>query len=693
MKNRMLAFALSLALCSSLFNATVFAAQPGEVPNGGFTASGASAAPATLGGAEAVQTVTAIDYINMTFKCPLSEVEDTLEYFKTQYDVIRCTLQDGSMENFPVAWDFSAFADGGLGMLSAVGTVLLPEGYAFAQGITGVLTLTLNVTEAEETPPLPDHVVLVQLDLSDIYQYGIFLPLGDTQAMEEAFAQRMELMDEVYACDADITYEAQLSLERLDTSDVDIFAPGLTSIRAYFQLSENQPDAYPEGFFQLGESVREISIPVYVAPSEGLSLLFCGTSKYALSFEFFKPTFPTEEPVSLYYIKSDTELHILSLPEADWQLFPKDIDWGFDLRREEMEQNIYYYFRAQAEGGYSNIIMLIDDGQTILSVDHGGNRDGSSDNTDGSEPPLTQPPPQPPEDGDGADNGGITPPEQGDESAGNNGGGGNPSTPETPTPPERPAPTPTPPATEDKPNVTPPPSRAESEPPAETVRPAVPSIAPNAPTPPPSAPAAKAVATFGAQDAKNYEKLEHDSRTISGARLAHLLLEYPDAVPFGWNGMSIALPSDFLRGLALEDGALFSLTMTRSGENAFTLCATVNGEPLDTLAESRMLVTISDESSPLSLWLDEVRTDTPVTCEQGYAVFTVSRTGSYRLEASEAEAAAPPSASETKPVTTLAAEKVALPPVTIQDFIPMLATAGILLLLCAAIWWKRWRNR
>ncbi|MDD2980334.1 MAG: hypothetical protein PHN80_10205 [Hespellia sp.] len=181
------------------------------------------------------------------------------------------------------------------------------------------------------------------------------------------------------------------------------------------------------------------------------------------------------------------------------------------------------------------------------------------------------------------------------------------------------------------------------------------------------------------------EKSTDTYTLISGLRLKEMLGENGD-VRFSKQNVTITLPGNILRQWAIQDGSRFKITITRN-ENQFSFLVELDGKPMQGLTGTIIMLPFkaSDQSPVLALTdkNNEVLSYGTFDSDLGIATFTVDDPGTFLIE-------------EMTDKETLAAENISHTSVrkSGMTFLPVLLIAGLsaLMLSVGTYLRRRWKR-
>lgn len=464
---------------------------------------------------------------------------------------------------------------------------------------------------------------LTTIDSLSIYQKGCVILCGDTNELEETIAGWKFIFSDLAVSGDAPGSIAFLDLEYLDTSELDIYTPGTYNVRAIMQLQPHYLDDY-----YISDENRTINIPVYISEESGYKLHLVMDASFRYEYAWYSPD--GSLPLQIEYFKAGLDADYLQgdLVEVPWTVCTDDsiattTSSSLSIHK-PIPQGYAYYFRVKLENTYTDAVRVAYSAPPAKpDVGTSGNRDGD-DHEEPELPDLIQP------------------------------------VPETSNPSD------------------------EDEPPTAATEP--PSSSPDDSTQNRShvivsadSASAHSRAVYSASGSKDsstepsagaaVEIVTSTKTTLSGSRIRILLASQEKFITFAWNNICLRIPDSFFETLNLADDSLFSVEMTRNSDNAFALTITCDGRELTSLASSSVQFLMDAPKAALFLYLNGSKLDTAVTYEDGCAVFSITRTGTYEL-GSEGEAAP-----LTVTNTTFKSEHSKL----------LIPAAAILILICAAL--------
>lgn len=429
-----------------------------------------------------------------------------------------------------------------------------------------------NEGEWEGEDDVPEITVIWHADL---FLQARTLECGDEEGRSDLLDTLSQQFESIGGLTADYEYGAELVLDKIDTSNLDLSTPGTYTIVIRLKLS----DEYSSDFY-ISDETRTLHLSVTVTAPDKLTLTYSKTMDTYIQY-LVSPS-GDENPVLQYAVTGpDTEP-----AEADWT---SEIPDGFctysqngvRIYRSMLDPEKYYYLKVCRDDLTSNVVKLIPPTDNSINNGMGGDRDGSDTNDTTLDKPLVQTPPTNPgssssSDSDRSSSGGSSSEGKSDSS-----GGQSSQTAAS--------------ASQTSQNVA---SAPQSETETTTVS----------------------------------ERFDNSTLTISGSRLRMLLAPGTDIIPFGWNGISLEMPASFIETLALSDADMFSLTLTHEDKLAFSVLLTVSGTEIKELPSSLIRIPADPPEGGYSLLRSGETLPTDVSYENNCAVFTITRTGRYMLK-------------------------------------------------------------
>lgn len=429
-----------------------------------------------------------------------------------------------------------------------------------------------NEGEWEGEDDVPEITVIWNADL---FLQARTLECGDEEGRSDLLDTLSQQFESIGGWTADYEYEAELVLDKIDASDLDLSTPGTYTIVIRLKLS----DEYSSDFY-ISDETRTLHLSVTVTAPDKLTLTYSKTMDTYIQY-LVSPS-GDENPVLRYAVtEPDTEP-----AEADWT---SEIPDGFctysqngvRIYRSMLDPEKYYYLKVCRDDLTSNVVKLIPPTDNSINNGMGGDRDGSDTNDTTLDKPLVQTPPT---------NSGSSSSSASDRSS----SGGSSS--------------------EGKSDS----SGGQSSQTAASASQA-------------SQDAVSAPQTESATSTV-YERFDNSTLTISGSRLRMMLASDTEIIPFGWNGISLEMPASFIETLAPSDTDMFSLTLTHEDKLAFSVFLTVSGTEIKELPSSLIRIPAGSPEGVYSLLRSGETLPTNVSYENNCAVFTITRTGRYMLK-------------------------------------------------------------
>lgn len=429
-----------------------------------------------------------------------------------------------------------------------------------------------NEGEWEGEDDVPEITVIWHADL---FLQARTLECGDEEGRSDLLDTLSQQFESIGGLTADYEYGAELVLDKIDTSNLDLSTPGTYTIVIRLKLS----DEYSSDFY-ISDETRTLHLSVTVTAPDKLTLTYSKTMDTYIQY-LVSPS-GDENPVLQYAVtRPDTEP-----AEADWTSEIPDGFYtysqnGVRIYRSMLDPEKYYYLKVCRDDLTSNVVKLIPPTDNSINNGMGGDRDGSDTNDTTLDKPLVQTPPT---------NSGSSSSSDSDRSS----SGGSSS--------------------EGKSDS----SGGQSSQTAASASQA-------------SQDAVSAPQTESATSTV-YERFDNNTLTISGSRLRMMLASDTEIIPFGWNGISLEMPASFIETLALSDADMFSLTLTHEDKLAFSVLLTVSGTEIKELPSSLIRIPADPPEGGYSLLRSGETLPTDVSYENNCAVFTITRTGRYMLK-------------------------------------------------------------
>ncbi|MGL5259905.1 MAG: hypothetical protein ACRC7V_07330 [Lachnospiraceae bacterium] len=483
----------------------------------------------------------------------------------------------------------------------------------------------------ESPNDLPEITTIFNKDLltqNRVLSYGDTAELDD---MENALTSSFQTMAGL----TDDDQEALLVVDRIELGTIDVFKPGAYPITVILKLHEDYINN-----FTISDETRTLHFYIYVTNKDDISLLFISSTTVRIQYEIING----QENLSLWYAVTESGTE----PDSEtWQLCPTDglcilnLD-SLYIYREKLTTDQEYWFQLRSTDATSNIIRInLNDLPNSSDGNYmGGDKDGNDNDDSTIVPPLIQKPP--------------LPPSVSSENSTENNNDSKPSEPETQTP------------------TIPPESNAETSNDVDSI----PTIKPVFKT---DLPDDEQIHS----DSQNYEKVDGDTLTISGARLAWLIQRNSPFIPFGWNEISLSIPTEVLSALSLSSNEMLSLTLTKESNLSFTITLMVNERQIQELGSTVVRLPASEPQGRYTLSFDEVPLSTSISFENGFAVFTINQTGYYQLiEDTELE-------STQIPIQSTEDEEFPLPFPEKRNFLPSILAGIIMLTGSIFLYWRK----
>ncbi|MCI6629704.1 MAG: hypothetical protein MSH20_02700, partial [Lachnospiraceae bacterium] len=241
-----------------------------------------------------------------------------------------------------------------------------------------------NEGEWEGEDDVPEITVIWNADL---FLQARTLECGDEEGRSDLLDTLSQQFESIGGWTADNEYEAELVLDKIDASDLDLSTPGTYTIVIRLKLS----DEYSSDFY-ISDETRTLHLSVTVTAPDKLTLTYSKTMDTYIQY-LVSPS-GDENPVLRYAVtEPDTEP-----AEADWT---SEIPNGFctysqngvRIYRSMLDPEKYYYLKVCRDDLTSNVVKLIPPTDNSINNGMGGDRDGSDTNDTTLDKPLVQTPP------------------------------------------------------------------------------------------------------------------------------------------------------------------------------------------------------------------------------------------------------------------------------------------------------------
>ena len=499
------------------------------------------------------------------------------------------TPDGGTMEkSLRVDWGdiLNAIDSAVVGAYAAVGTIVAPDGYRFAEGVLTEIQIPVHVVE------LSSPFVITAID--EWYPYADALAVlqgGDPEEIARYFAESPLSMK---CYDADGKFFAapiQWDFSGIDTSTVGLYqAVGtvLTPENAAFSDELTLP-------------TPRIPVSVQAAGRPDINCFFTGRGEF--SFPWVAPPGDLSN-ISVWLSEND----------GAWTQLEKGIYIGADqfcLQSSVLTKGSSYRLQVDYDGGRTNLLSFTYD--DVIRIDNYAEGDRDGGDAGGSKPDgdHQQKPPTPEGGGNGGSNdntGGNDNTGSNDNTGGNeNGSADQPVGDREPT--DATPPTVIPPSgiPESGDTSVPGPSEEAAPQPEGTQREqATQPLRQDKQTTGQSGPI-KTEPSSGDADFAEVFGENHD--LISGTRL-RLMLESTGAAQFTKQGITVRFSADTLNARQIQEGDRIAVTVEKEGEDTVFLAVSINDVPLSDLPDTQLMAPYqaADEEAALLLTDEQGRT-------------------------------------------------------------------------------------
>lgn len=597
---------------------------------------------------ENMQDLSSLPLITLPLRStPSDDDMEAVYLLALQHSAVVATIRENGVsrqEFLSVDWDFSTINQTAQGDYAAIGHIVLPEGYAFAENVIQSLSIPIRVETQEAA---------VITSVENWYAYtGAYaiLQRSSLDTLAETLQSSPDRL-ECYTADGH-SYTATVEW---DLSGIDVQTVGV--YQAIGTISPPENTVFAEGL-----SLPTISMPISVqaAGQPDINCLLAGRGQ--LIFPWISPP---------EYI--DT-MHVwLSENNGDWKKLEDEYyldHTALHLFTDCLNQGNQYRLQVDYDGGQTGILTFTYNEDIALEDYHDGDRDGG-DIEGNSSSDIIQPAPQPlPNDSHPSD--------------------------DKPKPDDsRPSDDTEEPNNQDEPEVG---DDAEAEPLPEAPNfPLPPQILPPYIAPPtqiddilfpsvslpsndhPSGPIRLTIATpaVAASNSKAIEAFTDTTDCISGTRFLMMLQAGNGKAIFSKGGISISIPEASLpREIQADDW--IEVTLQSNDDGGFTFLFALNGTTINDLPNVTVMLPWDNSDTQGTLLDEEGFTFERTHYEKstGIASFSIYHCGTYRLSTPTSHASAQTQA-----------------PTDIYQSFPIIPTAIIISTLLGAIGILMWRKR
>lgn len=222
-----------------------------------------------------------------------------------------------------------------------------------------------NILEKSNSPILINHLVNY-----DLFVRGRMIVLNDV----DTWNRTINTWNAVFANLGgynDSGDEVPITLQSLDTSQVDLAKPGYYTVTVHLQILEPFSNDYI-----LDKSIQSFSIPICVTDPQQFDLFIIGSNANSIDLTWRKSL---SEPLTLYYIDASTVLTDEMLTSVSWNVYQSNIPSTatvFSIQTNDLTEGHEYYFYLQSGTDISNYVHLSYTEQKWNHEYMGGDRDG-----------------------------------------------------------------------------------------------------------------------------------------------------------------------------------------------------------------------------------------------------------------------------------------------------------------------------
>ncbi len=245
---------------------------------------------------------------------------------------------------------------------------LLALFFCFHQPVLAALPSDIasaDISEESNSPILINHLVNY-----DLFIRGRMITLNDTETWNRTVSSWNTVFANLGGYN-DSGEEVLITLQLLDTSQVDLTKPGYYTVTVHLQIPEPFNSDYV-----LDESIQQFSIPICIADPQQLNLFVIGTDKDGIDLTWGNSA---TEPLTLYFINSPTVLTDEMLASASWNIYASNIPptaTVFSIQTANLTEGHEYYFYLESNNNHSNYVHFSYTNQQWNHEYMGGDRDG-----------------------------------------------------------------------------------------------------------------------------------------------------------------------------------------------------------------------------------------------------------------------------------------------------------------------------
>ena len=558
--------------------------------------------------------------VNACTKNPFSASPDTVYYLQADWSIEGQAQTDTEYDNIHFTLSSTP------GRYEITGKVIIPRGFRLAEDLQPpTVRLYINVLAEEEK--------------KEITNLNISSNLTEILHPEIVYKDNENYMDDLSSSfysdwigtTSDLSQFALLDIN-WDFSSVDISHEGTYEARLTLSINEEF-----ENRFYIADENACYTKTIYVSDAESWNFYVT-----IISPEFFSAELSRTPAVwydlEVYCLQSEKPLDKNAVRYSEFSLcdtpeFIRLTPGYISFKRSQLDLNTYYYFFFKAEGEYSNVICILDNGTNQVFSTMEGNRDGGDSAERPDTPEINQPVPDPPDtenlpqsqpDTD------IPPQSQPDTD-------GTPQPqPDTDTPPQPQPDTGTPPQPDT--DIPIPDRQTDTSGSEDGTEPDDSSSNGSKvqPVKDKRAPADRMAESKSTQQNTSSdspsEKAGKGITGISGTRLSYLYQEYGDYIPFSAQNITVKIPSSFLKGLDMKDSDILTVDIQKSDDLSFRLRILVNSREVFPHTDMKVTVRIGSSQMPDTLFFEGKETDIEITEVNGYASFEIQTSGFYELK-------------------------------------------------------------
>ncbi len=322
--------------------------------------------------------------VNACTKNPFSASPDTVYYLQADWSIEGQAQTDTEYDNIHFTLSSTP------GRYEITGKVIIPRGFRLAEDL--------------QPPTVRVYInVLAEEEKKEITNLNISSNLTEILHPEIVYKDNENYMDDLSSSfysdwigtTSDLSQFALLDIN-WDFSSVDISHEGTYEARLTLSINEEF-----ENRFYIADENACYTKTIYVSDAESWNFYVT-----IISPEFFSAELSRTPAVwydlEVYCLQSEKPLDKNAVRYSEFSLcdtpeFIRLTPGYISFKRSQLDLNTYYYFFFKAEGEYSNVICILDNGTNQVFSTMEGNRDGGDSAERPDTPEINQPVPDPPD--------------------------------------------------------------------------------------------------------------------------------------------------------------------------------------------------------------------------------------------------------------------------------------------------------